>query len=337
MQKQTNPEQQETRKVSEMSTQEYAKRKGVEIPVVNFVGIPCVHAMKENGEKVIEILKKEKPDLVILEDLMNFYGKDYVEELKMCKRNKNNLNDPYLSFYIPVIEYLINSNIPVTPLERRFENDIQAINYYTESIKGLDISDIFKDAIKISDDDESWNFLCVQRKRTVDTFIDKQKEREEVMLSHISPAVTEYCRTHNQKENLNVSVILGAMHSDNIFGHLKNRGDNVSIPESDFTKDKSVQSLHILKGKITFLGQILGCSKMYESMLAGISSSLSNEELKEKEEIISKLMEIFIKMKEVGTLTSTDEDKISMEFIKDVFINIKNKKLLFSDFEKIFL
>lgn len=221
-------------KVSEMSVAEYAKRKGVEIPHINFLGLPCLHGGMENANKVIEAIKQYEPDLVLLEDAMDFYGKDRVLMNSNIKENESIVEDnPIEIFFYTLTTYLIENKIPFSSFERKHTNLQNAVQkalpllYQYKKMNSL----IYSESAVLPNDNDAWEHFCTAWSNAVTEIKKRQEDREDVMLSHVAPRVLEQVQGIAKAKSMNVALVVGASHKNGFLDAMASRGDDITIED----------------------------------------------------------------------------------------------------------
>jgi hypothetical protein len=292
-------------RVSRMSVQEYAARKGVELQPIQFYGFPCRHAGEDPAKEIISSLELIKPDLVLIENVDNFVGINYQKILERIKKDDNYKQDietSDVSFAKVLLEYLLSQGIEVHSIDRKFESKEKAKDNHKVILSRMsDARPWVSRALKEIDDEKAWQVIMRGWEDIKLVSLKLQREREEVMLSSIAPIVSG---SPNSKKIKKVAIIVGAEHRSGVFESMTNRGDNVRLQESHFVRNREIGKLSSFDFPSYLLATIIGSSGMDGGIfLAPWGSDHFVHEVK------------------------TGEVKLTLEDVKQMFMKLRRRNL----------
>jgi hypothetical protein len=161
MEGQTKQIEKKENRVSRMSVQEYAMRKGIELAPIQFYGFPCRHTGEAPAREIISSLELIKPDLVLIENIDNFKGISYEEVLEKIKADSDydtDIETSDVSFAKVLLSYLLDNGIEVHSIDRKFESEKDAEENHREVLSQMsDARPWVSKALKEKDDEEAWS------------------------------------------------------------------------------------------------------------------------------------------------------------------------------------
>lgn len=295
-------------RVSRMSVQEYAIRKGIELEPVQFYGFPCLHGGEEPAREIISSLELINPDLVLVENVDNFKGISYEEILEKIKSDhdyEEDVETSDFSFAKVLLSYLLDKGIEVHSIDHKFESEEKSEQNHREVLQMFDARPWVSKALKEEDDEKSWQIVMQGWEDFKLTSHKIQRLREEQMLSNIAPLIMT---SAHQRKIKKVAIIIGADHRFGVVNSMIKRGDDVKVQESRFVRNQEVGNLSSTEFPSYLLYIIIGFAGMDGGVfLAPWGKDHLSAEIKtgEVKLTIEDVKEIFMKLRR-GSLRKED-------------------------------
>ena len=252
--------------VANMSSQEYFRRKSLEIglenfPEVEFIAIPTLHEGSDKAKEIIDITKNSGADILLIENF-NAYSKGVKGFNEGVKKDKSKraldfvqiLDKDPNSFYNFLLSEVEKLGILCDTYEFKRETVSDVLDFIDkiqESYKMIFDLDIksFYDA-----GDEQGALQKLNQVMFAKNGLEEvQTEREWLMLNNISPRVFELISKNKEllkKDKVKVSYFIGAGHQEGFIDKMLERGDPLKVIEvndfNDFKLKRKYISLRFL-------------------------------------------------------------------------------------------
>lgn len=243
------------------SIREYLKLSGMENPPkIKITAVPMIHAYEENFLKLKEILDKNKPDLLLIEDVTYFEGSlDLIRKIKQEKISKEDESKLFFkqaitfdtilqTFFKPLIQYADKNNIAISSFEEKHNSKEEAINYGQATLSGLEI--IYKTDLKKEYEESDINKALEVLKNKSDLFLELFiKNRDESSLLSISKNIRDYLENNKNLKNkseIKVTFFVGLMHETGFVDKLIERDEEievVKINENQISKNFAIEHM----------------------------------------------------------------------------------------------
>lgn len=259
--------------VANMSSQEYFKRKLLELglenfPQIEFVAIPTAHDSLERAQEIIDITKRNNADILLIENVTAYSGgiNGLINGAKKLKTKKSldfikGIGESQKIFYNFLLSETERLGIICDTYEFKRQTIEDVLNYLEkmqESYKMIYNLDI-KSFYDTNDQDGALEKLS-KVLASKNGFQEIQTEREWLILNNISPRVFELLSKDKEllkKDKIKVAYFVGAAHKQGFIDSMLERGDNLKLEEAKDFKDFKV---NIRNYNLTFLASLFfGC------------------------------------------------------------------------------